>query len=160
LVGDPMQLAQPIQGSHPGQTGSSALEYMLDGASTVAADRGIFLPVTRRLHPLICEYISSVVYDGRLRSDKPAACQQLILERPRPPLDPAGLRFSAVAHAGNSQSSSEEGKAILETYRALIGQTFRDRDCNERTIGAAGILVVTPYNAQVNLLTRTLPAGP
>jgi hypothetical protein len=159
LVGDPMQLAQPIQGVHPGHSGSSALAYLLDGVSTIPADRGIFLPVTRRLHPLICDYISRVVYDCRLGSDKPAARQQLLLPRPRPPLVPAGLRFAAVAHAGNSQSSAEEGRAILDVHRALIGQAYQDRDGDQHPIGAADILVVTPYNAQVNLLTRMLPAG-
>ena len=157
LVGDPMQLAQPIQGVHPGHSGSSALAYLLDGVSTIPADRGIFLPVTRRLHPLICDYISRVVYDGRLGSDKPAAHQQLL--RPRPPLARAGLHFAAVAHVGNSQSSAEEGKAILDVYRSLIGQIYQDRDGERRSIGAADILVVTPYNAQVNLLARMLPAG-
>src|SRR5262249_13327522 len=133
--------------------------YLLDGSSTVAADGGIFLPVTRRVYHLICEYISSVVYDGRLTSDNSAARQRLIFQAPRRPLAPAGLRFAAIEHAGNSQSSAEEGKAILETYQPPIGQTFRDRDCNQRTIGAADILVVTPYNAQVHLLSRMLPAG-
>ncbi len=95
LVGDPMQLAQPIQGVHPGQSGSSALAYLLDGVSTVPADRGIFLPVTRRLHPLICDYISRVVYDGRLHSEAGAARQELLLSGPRPPLAAAGLRFAA-----------------------------------------------------------------
>jgi len=159
LVGDPMQLAQPIQGVHPGQSGSSALGYMLGDVSTVPPDRGIFLPVTRRLHPLICKYISRVVYDGRLNSDKPAARQRLLLSRSHPALAPAGLRFAAVAHAGNSQSSSEEAEAVLDAYRTLIGQTLQDRDGNRRPIGATDILVVTPYNAQVNLLTRMLPAG-
>src|SRR5262245_37842663 len=159
LVGDPMQLAQPIQGLHPGHSGSSALAYLLDGVSTIPADRGIFLPVTRRLHPLICEYISRVVYDCRLKSDNPAARQQLILQGQQQPLVPAGLRFARVPHAGNSQSSTEEGKAILDVYRSLIGQTYQDRDGNQRPICAADILVVTPYNAQVNLLTRMLPAG-
>ncbi len=64
-----------------------------------------------------------------------------------------------VVHDGNSQSSAEEAQAVLDAYRSLIGQTFQDRDGNQRTIGAADILVVTPYNAQVNLLTRMLPAG-
>ena len=159
LVGDPMQLAQPIQGVHPGQSGISALAYILNGVSTLPQDRGVFLPVTRRLHPLICDYISRVVYDGRLKSDNPAASQQLILQRPRPPLVPAGLRFAGIAHAGNSQSSAEEGKAILDVYRSLVRQMYQDRDGNQRIIGAADILVVTPYNAQVNLLTRMLPAG-
>ena len=94
LVGDPMQLEQPIQGVHPGHSGSSALAYLLDGLSTVPADRGIFLPVTRRLHPLICDYISGVVYDDRLKSDNPAARQQLILQGPRRPLASAGLSFA------------------------------------------------------------------
>lgn len=31
LVGDQMQLAQPIHGSHPGESGMSALEYYLNG---------------------------------------------------------------------------------------------------------------------------------
>jgi uncharacterized protein len=152
-----MQLAQPIQGVHPGHSPSSALAYLLDGVSTIPADRGIFLPVTRRLHPLICGYISRLVYDCRLKSDKPAAVQQLILQRPRRPLALAGLHFAAVAHAGNSQSSPEEGNAILDVYRSLIGQSYQDRDGNQRPIYAADILVVTPYNAQVNLLKQMLP---
>ncbi len=159
LVGDPMQLAQPIQGTHPGQSGSSALAYLLNDASTVPPERGIFLPVTRRMHPLICDYISGVVYDGRLHSDEGAARQRLILDRASPPLAAAGLRFAPVIHAGNSQSSAEEAQAVLDSYRALIGRQFRDRDGEQRQMTAADILVVTPYNAQVNLLTRTLPAG-
>src|SRR5262249_27775330 len=39
----------------------------------------------------------------------------------------------------------------------LLGQRFRDRDGKTRQIGKADILVVTPYNAQVNLLKRLLP---
>ena len=159
LVGDPMQLAQPIQGTHPGQSGSSALAYLLDDASTVPPERGIFLPVTRRMHPLICDYISGVIYDGRLHSDEGGARQRLMLDPESPPLAAAGLRFAPVIHAGNSQSSAEEAQAVLDSYRALIGQTFRDRDGHQRKMTAADILVVTPYNAQVNLLMRTLPAG-
>jgi hypothetical protein len=51
LVGDPMQLAQPIQGTHPGQSGASGLVYLLDGFATVPPERGIFLPVS---HLLLC----------------------------------------------------------------------------------------------------------
>jgi superfamily I DNA and/or RNA helicase len=159
LVGDPMQLAQPIQGTHPGQSGSSALAYILDDVSTVPPARGIFLPVSRRMHPFICDYISSVVYDGRLRSDAGAARQEFVLKQVTPPLAPAGLRFAPVVHEGNSQSSREEASALRDAFLALIGQSFRDRHGNVREIGAADILIVTPYDAQVNLLTRTLPAG-
>lgn len=45
LVGDQMQLAQPSQGSHPGDTGLSCLEYLLfAGTSGDRAGRG---PATR-----------------------------------------------------------------------------------------------------------------
>jgi uncharacterized protein len=75
------------------------------------------------------------------------------------PLAPAGLRFAPVVHSGNSRSSEEEGKALADVYGRLFGQRFRDRDGKERPITAADVLVVTPYNAQVNLLKRLLPLG-
>ena len=65
----------------------------------------------------------------------------------------------AVLHSGNSQSSVEEAKALCDAYGRLLGLKFCDRDGKERPIGMADILVVTPYNAQVNLLQSLLPAG-
>src|ERR1700756_2108140 len=43
-----MQLSQPIHGSHPGRSGLSALEHLLEGAATVPPERGILLSKTRR----------------------------------------------------------------------------------------------------------------
>ncbi|RUW17739.1 TM0106 family RecB-like putative nuclease, partial [Mesorhizobium sp. M1A.F.Ca.IN.020.06.1.1] len=43
LVGDPQQLDQPIQGSHPDGCEVSALHHILDGAQTIPPDRGLFL---------------------------------------------------------------------------------------------------------------------
>ena len=43
LVGDQMQLGQPIQGVHPGEAGLSILDFLLGNQATVAPDRGIFL---------------------------------------------------------------------------------------------------------------------
>jgi uncharacterized protein len=154
-----MQLAQPVKGRHPGQSASSGLAYILDGYATVPPERGIFLPVSRRLHPRICSYISEVIYDGRLKSDEGAARQRLLLDPLMPLLAPAGLRFVPVTHSDNSQSSEEEGKALADAFGRLIGQRFCDRDGKERRITLADILVVTPYNAQVNLLKRVLPLG-
>lgn len=159
LVGDPMQLAQPIQGTHPGQSGMSALSYVLEDAATVAPERGIFLPVSRRMHPAICRYISDVVYDGRLTSDEGAARQRLVLDERASHFPAAGLHFAAIEHEGNSQASPEEARAVLAAFEALQGQRFVGRDGKRRRITASDILVVTPYNAQVNLLTRTLPEG-
>jgi len=68
LVGDQMQLAQPTQGTHPGDTGLSCLEYLLQGRATVPRELGLFLERTRRMHPDVCRFISDAIYDGRLES--------------------------------------------------------------------------------------------
>ena len=102
LVGDPMQLPQPLQGIHPGRSGQSSLEYLIDGHRVVPADRGIFMPVSRRMHPLVCGYISTAVYEGRLKSDE-AAGGQALTGRDGVALVGAGMR--SVVHVGRSQVS-------------------------------------------------------
>src|SRR5206468_12184135 len=54
LLGDPRQLDQPQQGTHPEGADVSALEHLLPGHKTIADDRGLFLEETWRLHPAIC----------------------------------------------------------------------------------------------------------
>lgn len=159
LVGDPMQLAQPTQGAHPGETGLSALEYVLDGRRTIPPDRGIFLPSSWRMHPAICRFISRQVYEGRLSSDEDAANQTLLLSGSHSFLKPTGLVFRDVRHDGNSQSSREEGEEIKAAYEYLMGQRFVDRAGKIRSMTKDDLLVVTPYNAQANLLRSLLPAG-
>ena len=74
-----MQLGQPIQGVHPGDSGQSALEFVLGDAATVPPDRGNFFPVTRRMHPDVCRFISEAVYDGRLHAEAGNAAQGIVL---------------------------------------------------------------------------------
>ena len=78
LVGDQMQLGQPIQGTHPGPSGGSILDFLLAGQATVAPDRGIFLNQTRRLRPEICRFISDAFYEGRLEPEPGTADRHLI----------------------------------------------------------------------------------
>jgi uncharacterized protein len=73
-----MQLSQPIQGDHPGGTGISGLDHLMSDHATVPPDRGVFLAVTRRMHPDLCRFISNAVYDGRLESFETAALQRLL----------------------------------------------------------------------------------
>ena len=68
LLGDPQQLEQPQQGSHPEGTHVSALEHLLGEKKTIPDDRGLFLARTWRLHPDICSFTSELFYEGRLRS--------------------------------------------------------------------------------------------
>ena len=42
LLGDPQQLDQPMQGSHPEGTDASALDHILDGKQTIPSDKGLF----------------------------------------------------------------------------------------------------------------------
>ena len=60
LLGDPQQLNQPMQGSHPDGTGVSALDHILGAHQTIKEDRGLFLEETWRLHPAICAFTSEM----------------------------------------------------------------------------------------------------
>jgi uncharacterized protein len=160
LLGDHMQLGQPIQGKHPEQSGLSALEYLLDGRATVPADCGIFLPTSYRMHRDVCRFISEAVYDGRLQPDPANQRRRLVLdERAHPALRPTGIRFQPVAHAGRKQRCIEEAETIRDIVASLTGQRWIDKDGPDKPITLDEILVVAPYNAQVNLLREVLPAG-
>jgi len=154
LVGDPMQLAQPLQGLHPGLSGQSCLEYLMNGHRVVPPERGVFMPVSRRMHPDVCEFISRAVYERRLQSDEGAAAQRLVGASGE---SLVGARFMPVVHEGRSQVCPEEIDAILNAIQSLTGTIFHDRDGVQRHIGHGDILVVAPYNAQVNALRERLP---
>ncbi len=160
LVGDQMQLSQPLKGSHPGRSGRSALEHLLDGAATVPTRRGIFLSRTRRMHPDLCRFISDAFYDGRLSAEAGNEQQCLVLNPDADPaLAPTCLRFISVEHEGCSQKSQPEAERVHQLYQSLLGQGWTDRDRRVRPIGVDDILVVSPYNMQVNLLRSRLPDG-
>lgn len=151
LLGDPQQLAQPSQGSHPDGAGVSALEHLLGEHQTIPADRGLFLDATYRMHPNVCEFISEIVYEDRLES-APG------LERQAVDGD-AGLHFVAVEHEGNHTSSPEEADVVARLIDSFVGKKWRDQDGKVSKLGIDGILVVAPYNAQVACLRRHLPEG-
>jgi predicted RecB family nuclease len=161
LVGDQMQLSQPIKGTHPGGSGRSALEHLLEGHATVPADQGVFLPITRRMHPDLCRFVSDAVYEGRLEAEETTAVQRIEVDFALDveALAPAGLRFVDVSHFGRTQRATEEAKRLTATYRALLGSHWIDRHGARHRIGTEDILVVSPYNMQVELLKRTLPEG-
>ena len=160
LVGDQMQLSQPLKGSHPGRSGLSALEHLLDGAATVPPERGIFLSKTRRMHPDLCRFISDAFYDGRLMAEAGNERQCLVLNPDADPaLAPTGLRFISVEHEGCSQKSEPEAERVRQLYQSLLAQRWTDREGRVRPIGVDDILVVSPYNMQVNLLRSRLPEG-
>ncbi|MGO9736876.1 MAG: TM0106 family RecB-like putative nuclease [Desulfomonilaceae bacterium] len=160
LLGDQMQLGQPIQGVHPGRSGESTLEYLLDGDATIKPDRGVFLDTTWRMCPDVCGFISDAVYDSRLKPEPLNERQRIILNsQAHESLKRSGVSFVPIEHDGCSQKSPEEADLIKEIMASLVQQSYRDRDGNEQPITLENIMVVAPYNMQVNLLKRVLPKG-
>jgi predicted RecB family nuclease len=159
FLGDQMQLAQPAKGSHPGDSGLSCLDYYLKGLSTVPLDKGIFLPVTRRLHPSICRFISDAVYEGRL-NHHPCASSRMLIPNGQEALvrSTSGIRYIPVCHSGNRQSSEEEARVVHEVVKELLGMTFMEghNGAAPRALTKGDILVVAPYNTHVRLLQNTL----
>jgi predicted RecB family nuclease len=148
LLGDPRQLEQPMQGSHPEGTDVSALKHILGVHVTIPTDRGIFLEETWRLHPEICAFTSELFYESRLRS-RPGLERQTIQSSGR--IKGSGLRFFPVVHEGNQSSCPEEADKIRELVAEILGSkaTWIDRDGTEAAIGPDDILIIAPYNAQV-----------
>lgn len=160
LVGDQMQLAQPIQGAHPRDSGRSALDHLLEGHAVVPPERGIFLSKTWRMHPDLCSFVSAAVYEGKLESEAGCSLQGLVLtDAAHPALKAAGLSFLPVEHAGCRQKSDEEAQAIGDLLTSLLDQRVVGRDGRERAMTLNDVLVVAPYNMQVNLLRSRLPDG-
>jgi len=166
LVGDPQQLAQPGKGAHPLlpepadelfplASGASALEHVLAGRATIPADEGIFLDVTFRLHPEICKFISEAMYDGRL--EHADNCRNRTITRSDGRRE-TGIRWCPVEHLGNKTSSPEEVAVIELIVRQFRGASVTDENGLTRPINPEDdIMIVTPYNSQVNDLRRVLP---
>jgi uncharacterized protein len=158
LVGDQMQLSQPLKGTHPGSSGMSTLEYLLQEKSIIPPERGVFLGTTWRMHEHICSFISDAVYDGKLHPEKNNQKQSLILSKAaRTELVECGIQFIDIQHKNCGQLSKEEGGIILKLYSNLLQQQYRDREGNVQQISQENVLVVSPYNMQVNYLKSLLP---
>ena len=124
LLGDQMQLGQPIQGVHPGESGQSTLDYLLQGEATISPERGVFLKDTWRMHPDVCRFISEAVYGGRLEPEPRNAAQLLLLSSDsHEELRATGVRFLPVEHEGCSQRCDVEAQVI----RAIFGDLLRQR---------------------------------
>ena len=160
LLGDQMQLPQPTEGVHPGDSGLSVLDYLMQGHATVPAHQGIFLGTTHRMHPEVCKHISEGVYEGRLMSASACAAQGLVLKATADPvLRKYGVVYVPVPHENCNQSSKEEVNRIKELFINLQQQSWTDRNGETRPVTSDDILVVAPYNAQVRALRYALGNG-
>jgi uncharacterized protein len=153
LLGDPNQLPQVSQGTHPEGAAASALEHLVGDAKTIAQDRGLLLGTTYRLHPDVNAFISDAFYEGRLATDPPNA-RQRVGDGPR--VGGTGVRFVPLDHEGAGNRSPDEAAWIASAIRALVGRRWVDRAGRERPLEVPDVLVVAPYNAQVAEIARTV----
>ncbi|PYU22701.1 MAG: nuclease [Acidobacteria bacterium] len=158
LLGDPQQLNQPQRGVHPPGVDVSALAHLLDGRATIDPSLGLFLKETWRLHPAICIFTSEVFYDNRLTSRAENENQRL---NAKDFLAGSGLRFIPVQHTGNQSESPEEVEKITALVKDLLvsGSSWTTKTGETLSLKPSDILVVAPYNAQVSILSKALPAG-
>jgi uncharacterized protein len=158
LVGDPQQLDQPTQGSHPPGAGRSALGHLLDERPTISDDAGLLLDETWRLHPDITAFTSEVFYAGDLSSEPSMSRQDLAGV---PPATGTGTRWLPVEHVDHATDAPEEAAVIRSLIESLLanGSTWTDRAGNVRPLVLRDIVVVAPYNAHVELIAESLPPG-
>ncbi|NUL46465.1 TM0106 family RecB-like putative nuclease [Cellulosimicrobium funkei] len=151
LCGDPQQLPQVSQGSHPEPVDTSALGYLSNGHDVLPSEFGYFLAQSRRMDEAVTAPVSELSYEGQLRSHE--STQGRLLESVLP-----GLETVFVEHAGNMTASAEEADSVVGLVRRHLGQRWRDKG-GERALDQRDVIVVTPYNAQVQELRRALDAG-
>lgn len=138
LLGDPMQLTQVVQAVHPGGVDNSALGHYMGTNELLPADSGYFVSQTRRMHPKVNEPVSWLAYQGQLKAH-PSTSQNII------PNIPAGLIPVPVTHESNSSHSPQEVRVAVELAQQLVRVLDQDQ-----------IMVIAPFNAQVDLLEKAL----
>lgn len=156
LLGDPQQLKQPQQGIHPDGTEVSALEHILKQNQTITDLQGIFLGLTRRMHPAICSFDSDMFYEGKLFAlsglEKQAISGNTTFVG-------SGLRYLSVERTGNTNASREEVEAVVGIIQELTkGDVYwTDEDDVVHPLTLSDIKVISPYNAQVNAIADSIP---
>jgi superfamily I DNA and/or RNA helicase len=152
LLGDPQQLPQVSQGTHPEPVDTSALGWLLDGQRTLPAEYGYFLDRSFRMHPAVCAAVSRLSYEGRLLSNTERTTARHLNGYP------PGVQVMSIDHEGNSTASPEEAHAIVNEINRLLGSPWTDEH-GTRPLHASDVLVLAPYNAQVVLLRQELAAA-
>jgi len=158
LLGDPQQLPQVSQGTHPEPIDGSALGYLSAGHDVLPAELGYFLAETRRLHPALAEPVSRLSYEGKLHAHPSSSRRRLDGVAP-------GLHPVLIEHHGNATESVEEAEEVEAIIRNLIGTAWNpgpDKNGTplpDRPLGDDDVIVVTPYNAQQQCIRERLDAA-
>ena len=154
LVGDQQQLAQPVVAEHPGQSGLSCLSYATAGEEVIPETKGLFLNKSWRMPPDLCSLVSETFYQERLRPHAANTVNRIDWDGPA-----SGLLFLPVDHTDCHVYSEAEAKTVEELVSRLLGAScVRSTKGTDKSseISWDDIAIMAPFNAQVNLLQRTL----
>ena len=153
FLGDPQQLPQVSQGIHPAPVDGSALGHIIGGHAVLPDEYGYFLAESRRMDEAVTEPVSRLAYDEQLRSHPSTLGRSLDGVAP-------GLHSVAVLHTGNATSSVEEAAAVIDLVHQHLGLAWTPKaGAVPVSVQQDDIIVVTPYNAQVELLRSSLDAA-
>ena len=157
LLGDPQQLTQVVQALHPGGVDNSALGHYMGEQEILHSKFGYFVEVTRRMHPAVNEPVSWLAYHSRLHSHEDASKNEITGLVP-------GFTALPIAHLGNGSHSVEEAEFVVQLVKQRVDQlqkTGIQGSAKACDFAAAQeeVLVVAPYNAQVDLIRDMLDAA-
>ena len=151
LVGDQQQLSQPNRAAHPGDSGLSCIDYVMDGHAVVPADRGVFLATSWRMPPPLTQVVSELFYDGQLQAASGNSANRVSWDE-----QAQGLQFRPVEHSGKSTASDEEVEHIAALVERLHGRPYALGNGEQGVLSGRHILITAPYNMQVIRLQRRL----
>ena len=149
-----MQLPQPTTGNIEGESSLSPIEYLISEKNTISNDKGIFLDKSYRMHSSVCEFISDSFYEQRLHSDELNKNQKIIIKDKE---INNGIFVADINHSDYSVQNIEEAQFTKNIYKQLINNTWIDRVNEKKKITQKDILIVSPFNAQVNLIKEEIP---
>ncbi len=144
LLGDPLQLSQVAKAEHPNGSDASVLQHVLGEHQTIPSTQGVFISVSRRMHPDVCGFISQQIYEGRLTSHESCALQQTEFG--------TGLRWIEARHVRRSTEAPEEVDLVSAQIARMVGTPWVDHFGRTQTLEPKDFMVVAPYNDQVRLL--------
>ena len=120
-------------------------------------ERLVMLKEQYRMHPSICNLISEVVYDGKLKTPENVAASKELLAK-LPPFEGKALIFCDTANTNPFIARPKNSFSRISPYSAVVSANLAQKCVKEAAKKGQQIKVgiVTPYNAQAKLINRIL----
>ena len=133
----------------------------MNGLEVIPPNKGIFLPISFRLAPAINNVVSELFYQGKLKpntknSENKIIWEQASIEKDKSIYPDSGVMFVPVRHQDCSLKSEEEAEKIKQLIKLLLSSKYKLASDKEKFISEEDILIIAPFNVQVNYLKRKL----